>query len=110
MPATGNGSGASTGVPVRTASSNAQHSTVRASGPTVSSVVESGTAPARDTRFAVGFKPTMPLRAAGMRHEPPVSVPRLTAVMSSAIATAAPLDEPPGMRPVARSNTLSGVP
>ena len=43
---------------------------------TVSSVVDSGTAPSVGTRRAVLLKPTMPHRAAGMRSDPPVSEPR----------------------------------
>ena len=81
----------------------AQQATLRASGPTESSVVDKGIRPSLATRLAVGLNPTTPHSAAGMRHEPPVSVPRPAAAMPSAIATAAPEDEPPGMRPVARS-------
>jgi hypothetical protein len=45
----------------------------------------------------------MPHKAAGMRHEPPVSVPSAPNAMPSVTDTAAPEDEPPGMRPAARS-------
>ena len=61
-------------------------------------------------RRAVGLKPVRPHNAAGMRTEPPVSVPRPIAAMPSDTDTAAPEDEPPGMRPVARSQGLFGVP
>jgi hypothetical protein len=50
----------------------------------------------------------MPHIAAGMRVEPPVSVPIAMSHIRSAAATAAPDDEPPGMR--ARSAGLPGVP
>ena len=50
----------------------------------------------------------MPHNAAGMRIEPPVSLPIAISHMPSAAATAAPEDEPPGTR--ARSRGLPGVP
>ena len=52
----------------------------------------------------------MPQNAAGMRHDPPVSVPSPAATMPSATATAVPEELPPGMRRAARSHGLSGVP
>jgi hypothetical protein len=67
---------------------------------TVSSVVDRGTAPAVGTRLAVFLKPTMPLRAAGIRIEPPVSEPRPMKAAPVATDTAAPDDEPPGTRGV----------
>ena len=68
----------------------AQHSTELASGPIESSEVESGTTPSIGTRRAVGLKPMMPQTAAGMRTEPPVSVPSAATAMRSATETAAP--------------------
>ena len=50
----------------------------------------------------------MPQSAAGMRIEPPVSVPMAISHMPSATATPPPEDEPPGTR--ARSAGLPGVP
>src|SRR5579872_87615 len=50
----------------------------------------------------------MPQIAAGIRQEPPVSLPMAISHMPSAAATAAPDDEPPGTR--ARSAGLAGVP
>ena len=50
--------------------------TVRVSGPTWSQLVENGITPVRLTRPKVGLKPTMPHIHAGVRTEPPVSVPR----------------------------------
>ncbi len=76
----------------------------------VSSVMDSGTAPSEGTRRAVFLKPTMPHRAAGMRIEPPVSEPSPTKAAPAATETAAPDEEPPGMRGVAWSQGLAGVP
>ena len=50
----------------------------------------------------------MPHSAAGILVDPPVSVPMAISHMASATATAAPQDEPPGMR--LRSAGLPGVP
>ncbi len=109
-PSTGKAGRSAAGSPARTASSTAQQATVAANGPTESSEVESGNAPLVGTRCAVGLNPTMPHNAAGMRHEPPVSVPSAPNAMPSVTDTAAPEDEPPGMRAAARSWGLSGVP
>jgi len=40
----------------------------------------------------------MPVSAAGMRVEPPVSVPSPQVTMPAAIAAAVPPEEPPGIR------------
>ena len=85
------------------ASTKAQHASVGASGPTESSVVDSGKTPSVGTRPTVGLKPARPQNAAGMRTEPAVSVPSPAADMPSVTETAAPDDDPPGTRPVARS-------
>ena len=69
---------------------------------------ESGKAPSSGTRRAVGLNPTTPLRAAGMRAEPPVSLPMEISLVPSATETPAPDDEPPGMRK--GSAALPGVP
>ena len=58
--------------------------TSRASGPTVSSDGESGKTPAVGTRPRVVFSPAMPQHAAGMRTDPPVSVPSATSASPSA--------------------------
>src|SRR5258705_7140969 len=81
----------------------AQQATVGASGPTESRVVDRGNAPSRGTRAAVGLKPATPHRAAGMRTEPPVSVPSANAAIPSETETAAPEEEPPGILPDPRS-------
>ncbi len=61
--------------PAITASALAQSATERAIGPIESSVNDSGKAPCVGTRWRLGLKPTMPQSAAGMRVEPPVSLP-----------------------------------
>ena len=76
--------------PAMTASAIAQQATLLANGPIELRVVESGGAPSRGTRFCVGLNPTMPQSAAGMRTEPPVSVPIATTAAPSATETAAP--------------------
>lgn len=86
----------------------AQSNTLRASGPTVSSVNDNGNAPVRGTRACVGLKPVTPLSAEGMRMEPPVSEPIAISHMPRATATPAPEEEPPGMR--VASCALPGVP
>ena len=52
----------------------------------------------------------MPFQAAGMRTEPPVSVPMATGARPAATATPEPLDEPPGVRCTFRSHGFRGVP
>jgi hypothetical protein len=79
-----------------------------ASGPIESSVVDKGVTPSRCTRYCVGLKPAIPQNAAGIRTDPPVSVPIATTAWPSPTETAAPDDEPPGIR--ARSYGLPGVP
>ncbi len=74
-PASSAGGGTSIGSPAITASTIAQQATELASGPAESSVEESGSTPSSGTRRAVGLLPTTPQHAAGMRQEPPVSVP-----------------------------------
>ena len=82
--------------------------TSRASGPTLSSGGDSGKTPAIEIRPRVVLRPATPHAAAGMRTEPPVSVPRATSASPSATATAEPDEEPPGTRP--GSSGLTGVP
>src|SRR5438477_8315520 len=73
---------------------SAQSSAVRASGPTVSSVNESGIALARLTRPFVGFNPVTPQKCAGMRIEPPVSEPSAAGISRAATAEPEPDDDP----------------
>ena len=49
------------------------------------------------------LKPTTPLQAAGMRVEPPASVPTPIGHTPAASATAAPPDEPPLVRSAAQA-------
>ena len=72
--------------------------TERASGPTWSSVVLKGTTPAHGSSPNVGFRPTMPQAAAGMRIEPPVSVPTEANPIPVTTAAAEPPLEPPADR------------
>src|SRR5438105_1921077 len=55
----------------------------------------SGNAPRRLTLPYVGFNPAMPQKAAGLRIEPLVSLPRPPSTMPAATAAAVPLEEPP---------------
>ena len=78
------------------------------SGPTVSMEGASGYTPSSGTRPQVVFRPVTPQQAAGIRTEPPVSVPRATSASPAATATAEPLDDPPGSR--RGSAGFTGVP
>ena len=61
-------------------------------------------------RPAVTLSPTVPHHAAGIRTEPPVSVPMATGASPAPTATPDPLDDPPGVRCTARSQGLRGAP
>ncbi len=80
-----------------TVSIKAASSTVRVIGPRCATVPKGDSGQA-GTRPKVGFSPTMPQKLAGMRIEPPPSVPTCSAPIPSAAATAAPPLEPPGVR------------
>src|SRR5215469_8639920 len=80
--------------------------TSRPSGPTVSRDGASGYTPSSGIRPQVVFRPAIPQQAAGIRTDPPVSVPR--AASAAATATAEPLDDPPGSR--RGSAGFTGVP
>src|SRR6516225_6363307 len=54
--------------------------------------------PQREHRPYVGLMPTMPLKAAGWRIEPPVSVPSAPTHSMAATAAAEPPEEPPGTK------------
>src|SRR5262249_52828609 len=68
-------------------------------GPTVSKLGASGKQPAVDTRSNVGLKPTTPQHAAGMRIDPPESVPSAASARPAASVAAEPPLEPPAIRP-----------
>ena len=63
--------------------------------------------PACDTSPNVGFSPTTPHQADGMRTDPAWSPPKATSTSPAATATADPDDEPPVSRPGARGLTGS---
>src|SRR5579864_4611606 len=58
----------------------------------------SGNTPRTLTRPNVGFNPTTPQNDAGIRIEPPVSVPVANGTIPAATAAADPPLDPPGMR------------
>src|SRR5436305_10602768 len=76
-----------------------QSLTVRAIGPTWSKLGASGKQPLVGTRSKVGLKPTTPQQAAGMRIDPPESVPSAASASPAARAAADPPLEPPAIRP-----------
>src|SRR5437763_16308923 len=79
-----------------TSSSAAASRTVRAMGPDVPRPSEPETYGAGDTRPRDGLMPTSPQHEAGMRIEPPPSVPCASGSSPPATAAAAPPLEPPG--------------
>jgi hypothetical protein len=68
------------------------------SGPIVA-IVPRYVSPARDTRPNVAFRPNTPHREAGMRIDPPPSLPRATGHSPVATATPEPVEEPPATWP-----------
>ena len=53
---------------------------------------------AGETRWRCALRPTSPQQAAGIRSEPPPSLPWAIGTMPAATAAAAPPEEPPGVR------------
>src|SRR3984957_7908754 len=94
--------GSSSRIPSSTAATSAPRA------PTVSSDGASGYTPLTEIRPYAVFSPVTPQQAAGMRTEPPVSVPNATSASPVATATADPEDDPPGSRRGSRG--LVGVP
>src|SRR5499427_1224379 len=78
--------------------SAAASSTDRVIGPTWSNVGQSGTTPSVGTSPSDGLRPTTPHAAAGIRIEPPVSVPIDAWPMPVATAAAEPPLDPPAER------------
>src|SRR5262245_47726281 len=76
------------------ASTIAQSSALRQSGPILSMDHESAIAPVRGTRPNVGRRPLVPHRVDGDEIEPCVSVPILKPTSPAAVADAGPADEP----------------
>ncbi len=82
-----------------TAHASATSDTVRAIGPTVSSVGQSGKTPSMAIAPHCGLRPTTSQQAAGSRIEPPVSLPSPSSQSPAASAAAFPLEDPPVVRP-----------
>ncbi len=78
---------------------SATSSTLRAIGPTVSSVGHSGKTPSSGMSPHCDFRPTVAHAAEGSRTEQPVSVPSASSQRPAASAAADPLDDPPVVRP-----------
>ena len=76
----------------------------------VSRVRDNGKTPSVGHSPAVVLRPKTPHHAAGLRTEPPVSEPMAKAASPAAVATAEPLEEPPGALWVAASQGFHGVP
>ena len=62
----------------------------------------------RDTRPRDGLSPTRPHTLAGMRIEPPPSLPCATGMKPLATAAPAPPLEPPALRPVSHGVRAGG--
>src|SRR5262249_57681259 len=88
-------------VPATASRSRAQSSALRAIGPIVSKVAATGKRPPFGTSPVVGRRPVTPHRHAGIRIEPPVSVPSVPAARSPAPAPPDPPLEPPVTRSAA---------
>src|SRR4029077_7472889 len=86
--------------PLMASSSNARSSTLRAIGPCtvrLRSILNAGVCA---TRPMLGRRPTTPQKLAGLRSEPPMSVPCASQAMPVARDTAAPPEEPDADREV----------
>jgi hypothetical protein len=84
---------------MRVVSTDVHSGTDRAIGPAWSKLGASGKQPSSGTRPWLGLKPTTPHHAAGIRIEPPESVPRAASASPAASAAAEPPLEPPARRP-----------
>ena len=93
LPGSGRQPGTLGSGPASTENSSATSSTVRAIGPAVERSDHGS--PAVGTRPGDGRKPTTLQNAAGLRSEPPVSLPSAMGIMRAAKATAAPPLLPP---------------
>src|SRR3954462_2940168 len=80
--------------PDNASSMSARSSTVRAMGPLADRVRSILALGVRATRPMLGRMPTMPQKLAGLRSNPPKSVPCAIHAIPVASATAAPPDEP----------------
>src|SRR4051812_28647960 len=75
-------------------STNAQSSTERQMGPSLSMLQESAMAPVRGTRPKVGRRPVTPHRVTGEEMEPRVSEPIAKATQPADVAEDEPADDP----------------
>ena len=91
----GGPSGVSGPSPASTSSASAVSSTVRVSTPSVPKPANSASSGPSGTRNRDGLSPTTPQQDAGMRIEPPASLPWAIASMPAATAAALPPEEPP---------------
>ena len=96
--------------PTITSNINDTSSTQRAIGPGASKVCDRGIIPSVGSNPSEVFNPTSPHHADGSRTEPPVSVPTAHPASPAATATPEPLDDPPGVRAILRSQGFHGVP
>src|ERR1700732_3133969 len=90
----GNDTGSAGCSPLMASSSSARSSTLRAIGPCtvrLRSILKVGV---WATRPMLGRRPTTPQKLAGLRSEPPMSLPCASHAMPVASATAAPPEEP----------------
>ncbi len=83
--------------PAMTPSMSARSAADRAIGPGTSSDHDSGSTPWRLSRPKVGLRPLTPHAEAGIRTEPPVSLPSAAGTSRAASAAPEPPLEPPGM-------------
>ena len=90
------------GTSASTSSASAHSSIVLAIGPAWSKTGASGKKPSSGTSPWLGLKPAVPQAKEGMRIEPPVSVPMLSAASPAASAAALPPDDPPATCPGCR--------
>ena len=81
--------------PAMALSSSAASATVRAMGPCTLSADQAISRGHTGTRPGEVRSPTTLQKAAGLRRDPPVSLPSARGTMPQASATAAPPDEPP---------------
>src|SRR5262245_4430361 len=98
----GSDSGSSGYSPLMASSSSARSSTLRAIGPwtvRLRSIFALGVCA---TRPMLGRIPTMPQKLAGLRSEPPISVPWASQAVPVARAAAAPPEEPAADRDVSQ--------
>ena len=75
---------------------NLQSFTFFAINPTLSKLVDKTSTPSLEILSCVGLNPVMPVKAAGILVDPPVSVPIVMSETPRAIDTAPPEVEPPG--------------